>query len=105
MKETSSVPELTELLKNCEIYKKSHCLSSVRRNWHMNKKLSSLKIVFGLKPFISPYKWEFAGAVLMVIISVVTMVSAPSVGGYDYHTAGKRFVACRKHWKAAGEFR
>lgn len=48
----------------------------------MNKKLSSLKrIVFGLKPFISPYKWEFAGAVLMVIISVVTMVSAPSVEG------------------------
>ncbi|WP_142691975.1 ABC transporter ATP-binding protein [[Clostridium] innocuum] len=48
----------------------------------MNKKLSSLKrIVSGLKPFISPYKWEFAGAVLMVIISVVTMVSAPSVEG------------------------
>lgn len=48
----------------------------------MNKKLSSIKrIVFGLKPFISPYKWEFAGAVLMVIISVVTMVSAPSVEG------------------------
>lgn len=48
----------------------------------MNKKLSSLKrIVFGLKPFISPYKWEFVGAVLMVIISVVTMVSAPSVEG------------------------
>ena len=48
----------------------------------MNKKLSSHKrIVFGLKPFISPYKWEFAGAVLMVIISVVTMVSAPSVEG------------------------
>ena len=48
----------------------------------MNKKLSSLKrIVFGLKPFISPYKWEFAGAVLMVIISVVTMVSGPSVEG------------------------
>lgn len=48
----------------------------------MNKKLSSLKrIVFGLKPFISPYKWEFAGAVFMVIISVVTMVSAPSVEG------------------------
>lgn len=48
----------------------------------MNKKLSSLKrIIFGLKPFISPYKWEFAGAVLMVIISVVTMVSAPSVEG------------------------
>ena len=48
----------------------------------MNKKLSSLKrIVFGLKPFISPYNWEFAGAVLMVIISVVTMVSAPSVEG------------------------
>lgn len=48
----------------------------------MNKKLSSLKrIVFGLKPFISPYKWEFAGAVLMVIISVVTMVSASSVEG------------------------
>ena len=48
----------------------------------MNKKLSSLKrIVFGLRPFISPYKWEFAGAVLMVIISVVTMVSAPSVEG------------------------
>ena len=48
----------------------------------MNKKLSSLnRIVFGLKPFISPYKWEFAGAVLMVIISVVTMVSAPSVEG------------------------
>ena len=48
----------------------------------MNKKLSSCKrIVSGLKPFISPYKWEFAGAVLMVIISVVTMVSAPSVEG------------------------
>lgn len=48
----------------------------------MNRKLSSLKrIVSGLKPFISPYKWEFAGAVLMVIISVVTMVSAPSVEG------------------------
>ena len=48
----------------------------------MNKKLSSLKrIVFGLKPFISPYNWEFAGAVLMVIIRVVTMVSAPSVEG------------------------
>lgn len=48
----------------------------------MNKKLSSLKrIVSGLKPFISPYKWEFVGAVLMVIISVVTMVSAPSVEG------------------------
>lgn len=48
----------------------------------MNKKLSSLKrIVSGLRPFISPYKWEFAGAVLMVIISVVTMVSAPSVEG------------------------
>lgn len=48
----------------------------------MNRKLSSLKrIVSGLKPFISPYKWDFAGAVLMVIISVVTMVSAPSVEG------------------------
>ena len=48
----------------------------------MNKKLSSCKrIVSGLKPFISPYRWEFAGAVLMVIISVVTMVSAPSVEG------------------------
>lgn len=48
----------------------------------MNRKLSSLKrIVSGLKPFIAPYKWEFAGAVLMVIISVVTMVSAPSVEG------------------------
>ena len=48
----------------------------------MNKKRSSLKrIVSGLEPFISPYKWEFAGAVLMVIISVVTMVSAPSVEG------------------------
>ena len=48
----------------------------------MNKKLSSCKrIVSGLKPFISPYKWEFAGAVLMVMISVVTMVSAPSVEG------------------------
>ena len=48
----------------------------------MNKKLSSLtRIISGLKPFIAPYKWEFLGAILMVIISVVTMVSAPSVEG------------------------
>ena len=48
----------------------------------MNKKLSSLKrIVFGLKPFISPYKWEFAGAVHGCLSVVVTMVSAPSVEG------------------------
>ncbi len=72
----------------------------------MNKKLSSLKrIVFGLKPFISPYKWEFAGAVLMVIISVVTMVSAPSVEGMITTQLASDLSLARKHWKAAGEFR
>lgn len=32
-----------------------------------------------MKPFISPYKWQLMGALFMAVVSVVTMVAAPSV--------------------------
>lgn len=46
----------------------------------MNRKLSSIKrVISGLKPFVLPYKWQLMGALFMAVISVVTMVAAPSV--------------------------
>lgn len=46
----------------------------------MNRKLSSIKrVISGMKPFISPYKWQLMGALFMAVVSVVTMVAAPSV--------------------------
>lgn len=46
----------------------------------MNRKLSSIKrVISGMKPFILPYKWQLTGALLMAVISVMTMVAAPSV--------------------------
>ena len=48
----------------------------------MNKKLSSIKkTILGIRPFIAPYKWQFIGAILLVILSVVAMVIAPSIEG------------------------
>ncbi len=48
----------------------------------MNKKLTSItKTISGIRPFIAPYKWQFIGAIVMVVLSVVAMVSAPSVEG------------------------
>lgn len=48
----------------------------------MNKKLTSItKTISGIRPFIAPYKWQFIGAIVMVILSVVAMVLAPSVEG------------------------
>lgn len=48
----------------------------------MNKKLKAFKNGFsGFYPFIKPYKWGFLGAILMIIVSVATMVAAPSIEG------------------------
>lgn len=35
----------------------------------------------GFYPFIKPYKWAFLGAILMIVITVVSMVAAPSIEG------------------------
>lgn len=47
----------------------------------MNKITSFKKQISGLKPFISPYKWQFFGAMGMAVLSVVTLVAVPSVEG------------------------
>ncbi len=47
----------------------------------MNKKLTSItKTISGIRPFIAPYKWQFIGAIVMVILSVLHGL-APSVEG------------------------
>lgn len=46
------------------------------------KHFEKLKQNLGLiRPFIAPYRWGFLGAVLMVVIMVVTIVLAPTVEG------------------------
>lgn len=48
----------------------------------MNKHMSKLtRAIRGLGPFIAPYKWGFYGAIIMMIVSVITMVAAPGVEG------------------------
>lgn len=48
----------------------------------MNKKWKMFKTSFaGFYPFIKPYKWAFLGAILMIVITVVSMVAAPSIEG------------------------
>lgn len=48
----------------------------------MNKKLTSIKkTILGIRPFIAPYKLQFIGAIVLVILSVVAMVIAPSIEG------------------------
>lgn len=48
----------------------------------MNKKWEMFKTSFaGFYPFIKPYKWAFLGAILMIVITVVSMVAAPSIEG------------------------
>lgn len=48
----------------------------------MSSRFEKYKRMFGLiRTFIAPYKWGFLGAVLMVVVMVVTMVLAPTVEG------------------------
>lgn len=48
----------------------------------MHKKLQKLKDnIAQLSPFIAPYKWGFWGAVLMGIISIAAMTTAPRIEG------------------------
>ena len=46
--------------------------------WNLGKLKNNLGLI---RPFISPYKWGFFGAVLMVVLMVVTIVAAPAVEG------------------------
>lgn len=49
----------------------------------MNKKTGKLKqSMKGLAPFISPYKWIFIGAILLIIVCNVAMVLAPTIEGF-----------------------
>ena len=45
---------------------------------HFEKLKQNLALI---RPFIAPYRWGFLGAVLMVVIMVVTIVLAPTVEG------------------------
>lgn len=36
-------------------------------------------VIKKLKPFIAPYKWGFLGAVVMTVVSVAAMTSAPRI--------------------------
>ena len=48
----------------------------------MIKKIKQAGAVIGrLRPFITPYKWGFIGAVVMTVVSVAAMTSAPRIEG------------------------
>lgn len=48
----------------------------------MIKKMKQAEaVVRKLMPFISPYKWGFFGAVVMIVVSVAAMTSAPRIEG------------------------
>ncbi|WP_301590864.1 ABC transporter ATP-binding protein [Anaerostipes faecis] len=48
----------------------------------MIKKIKQAGAVTGrLRPFIAPYKWGFIGAVVMTVVSVAAMTSAPRIEG------------------------
>lgn len=48
----------------------------------MNKKWNSLKrTIHALQPFISPYKWSFIGAMVMVIITNICLAISPAIEG------------------------
>ena len=54
-------------------------------------------VISRLRPFIAPYKWGFIGAVVMTVLSVAAMTSAPRIEGMNHHPAGQRRSAdCRK---------
>ncbi|MEF9840114.1 MAG: ABC transporter ATP-binding protein [Lachnospiraceae bacterium] len=46
-----------------------------------------------LKPFITPYKWQFIGAVLMIVLMVAAMTTAPRVEGLITTSLAKDAVA------------
>ena len=48
----------------------------------MRKKLKHIGETLGkLKPFLAPYRFQFFGAVFMIIVSVAAMTIAPKIEG------------------------
>ena len=69
----------------------------------MNKKIKNFKhSIRQLAPFISPYKWGFFLALLMVVITMVTMSISPMVEGMITSTLMKNVIDMTSGIEGAG---
>lgn len=69
----------------------------------MHKKMKQAgKVIKRLVPFIAPYKWSFIGAILMVILSVASMTTAPRIEGMITTQLASDAMAISKKLPGAG---
>lgn len=69
----------------------------------MHEKIAEIKKTAAqMKPYFAPYKWGFAGAVLMIACYVAAMTTAPRVEGLITTQLAKDASAIINHVKGAG---